>query len=66
MSLFKKGNSMKNFYVSGRIAQLDLGANVDADNKHMAPIVFKETYDRLLSFGSNELLILGVEEITEK
>lgn len=65
MSLFKKGNSMKKFYVSGRIAQLDLGANVDADadNKHMAPIVFKETYDRLLSFGSNELLILGVEEV---
>lgn len=63
MNLFKKGNSMKKFYVSGRIAQLDLGANVDADNKYMAPIVFKETYDRLLSFGSNELLILGVEEV---
>ncbi|MGG8343405.1 hypothetical protein [Streptococcus uberis] len=54
---------MKNFYVSGRIARLDLGAEVSAENVYMAPVVFKETYNRLLDFGSHELLILGVEEV---
>lgn len=54
---------MKKFYVSGQIAQLDLGATVLAENQHMASIVFKSTYDHLLRFGDHNLRILGVEEV---
>lgn len=57
---------MKNFYVSGRIAQLDLGAEVSAGNIYMAPIIFNRRYAHLLDFGSHELVILDVEEVTEK
>lgn len=52
---------MNKYYVTGKIAQLDLGAEIEAVNSFMAGIKFKETYKCLLSFGSHELLILDAE-----
>ena len=54
---------MKNYYVSGKIASLDLGANISAENPFMAAIVFKERYSHLLDFGSHILQVIGVEEV---
>ncbi|HEQ4752426.1 TPA: hypothetical protein VG240_001690 [Streptococcus pyogenes] len=54
---------MTKYYVSAKIANLYIGAETEAENQHMAPIAFKETYDHLFRFGSHKLIILGVEEL---
>ncbi|MFA1315465.1 hypothetical protein ACDK62_10280 [Streptococcus dysgalactiae] len=54
---------MTKYYVSAKIANLDIGAETEAQNQHMAPIAFKEMYAHLLKFGNHELIILGVEEV---
>lgn len=56
---------MKSYYVSGKIATLDLGATISAENPFMAAIVFKERYDKLLDFGSNILQVIDVEEVRD-
>ncbi|MFC5630102.1 MULTISPECIES: hypothetical protein [Streptococcus] len=56
---------MINYYVSGKIATLDLGATISAENPFMAAIVFKERYDKLLDFGSHTLQVIDVEEVQD-
>ena len=56
---------MKNYYVSGKIASLDLGGNISAENHFMAAIVFKERYSHLLNFGSHILQVVEVEEVQD-
>ncbi|MBF7094282.1 hypothetical protein IYQ92_03245 [Streptococcus sp. HF-1907] len=56
---------MRKFYVSGKIAQLDLGAEMDAENPYMAAISFKERYAHLLNFGSHDLQVLEVEDVVD-
>lgn len=56
---------MINYYVSGKIATLDLGATIIAENPFMAAIVFKERYDKLLDFGSHTLQVTDVEEVQD-
>ena len=41
---------MKKYYVTGQIAFLDVGAEVEAENPFMAAIKFKETYEQSLNF----------------
>lgn len=54
---------MNKYYVTGRIAFLDVGAEVEAENPFMAAIKFKETYEPSLHFGVHSLHVLEVEEL---
>lgn len=54
---------MGDYYISAKIAKLDLGAKITEENPYMAAIAFKETYNHLLNFGNHKLEILGVESI---
>lgn len=54
---------MKKYYVSGKIASLDLGAEVEANNPYTAAIKFNERYAPILDFGVNELEVREVEEV---
>ena len=54
---------MSKYYVTGQIAFLDVGAEVDAENQFMAGIKFKETYEPLLDFGVHVLHVIEVEEV---
>lgn len=56
---------MNKYYITGKIANLDLGATIHADNPFMAAIEFKERYENLLNFGSHPLQVLEVEEVTD-
>lgn len=53
---------MNKYYVTGRIASLDVGAEVEAENPFMAAIKFKKTYEPTLDFGFHSLHVLEVEE----
>lgn len=53
---------MNKYYVSAKIANLDIGAEVEAENQFMAGLLFKETYDKCLYFGKHCLVIEEVEE----
>ncbi|AGS05896.1 hypothetical protein KJR06_04820 [Streptococcus lutetiensis] len=54
---------MKKYYVSGKIAALDLGAEVEVSNPYAAAIKFNERYAPLLKFGVHELEVREVEEV---
>lgn len=54
---------MGDYYVSAKIAKLDLGAKITEENPYMAAIAFKDTYDHLLKFGNHKLEILEVDGI---
>lgn len=54
---------MKKYYVTGQIAFLDVGAEVEAENPFMAAVKFKETYEPSLHFGVHSLHVLEVEEV---
>ncbi|WP_175879880.1 hypothetical protein [Streptococcus thalassemiae] len=54
---------MRCFYVSGKIADLDLGSEINAENSFMAAIKFVKRYTDLLNFGSNEIKVSEVEEV---
>lgn len=56
---------MKIYYVSAKIAKLDLGAKIYAENPYMAAVAFKECYDHLLKFGSHTTQVLEVEEVLD-
>ena len=51
------------YYVSGKIAALDLGAEVEVSNPYAAAIKFNERYAPLLKFGVHELEVREVEEV---
>ena len=53
---------MKKYYVTGQIAFLDVGAEVEAENPFMAAIKFKKTYEPSLHFRVHSLHVLEVEE----
>ncbi|MFS9354701.1 hypothetical protein QM362_07595 [Streptococcus oralis subsp. tigurinus] len=55
---------MRCFYVSGKIADLDLGSEIYAENSFMAAIEFVKRYASLLKFGSNEIKVSEVEEVS--
>ena len=55
---------MRCFYVSGKIANLDLGSEINAENSFMAAIEFVKRYADLLKFGSNEIKVSEVEEVS--
>lgn len=55
---------MRCFYVSGKIADLDLGSEINAENSFMAAIEFVKRYDSLLKFGLSEIKVLEVEEVS--
>ena len=55
---------MRYFYVSGKIADLDLGSEINAENSFMAAIEFVKRYTDLLKFGLNEIKVLEVEEVS--
>ncbi|BBP09859.1 hypothetical protein [Streptococcus sp. 116-D4] len=55
---------MRCFYVSGKIADLDLGSEINAENSFMAAIEFVKRYTGLLKFGSNEIKVSEVEEVS--
>lgn len=57
---------MEKYYVSAKIANLDLGAEIIEKNPYMAAVTFKETYSHLLNFGSNPLEILDVDRMREE
>lgn len=54
---------MRCFYVSGKIADLDLRSEINAENSFMAAIEFVKRYTDLLKFGSNEIKVSEVEEV---
>lgn len=54
---------MRCFYVSGKIADLDLGSEINAENSFMAAIKFVKRYTDLLKFGLNEIKVSEVEEV---
>ena len=54
---------MNKYYVTGQIAFLDVGAEVEAENPFMAAIKFKENYEESLNFGVHSLHVLEVEEV---
>ena len=54
---------MKKYYVTGQIAFLDVGAEVEAENPFMASIKFKETYEPSLHFGVHSMHVFEVEEV---
>ncbi|MBZ2152835.1 hypothetical protein K1I86_09125 [Streptococcus cristatus] len=54
---------MRCFYVSGKIADLDLGSEINAENSFMAAIEFVKRYADLLKFSSNEIKVSEVEEV---
>lgn len=54
---------MHKYYVTGQIAFLDVGAEVEAENPFMAAVKFKETYEPSLHFGVHSLHVLEVEEV---
>ena len=54
---------MNKYYVTGQIAFLDVGAEVEAENPFMAAVKFKETYEPSLHFGVHSLHVLEVEEV---
>lgn len=56
---------MAKFYVSGKVARLDIGAEIEAENPYMAAIVFENTYEPLLHFGTHQMYVLEVEEVTD-
>lgn len=56
---------MPKYYVTGKIAQLDIGAEMSSDNAYMAAIVFKERYNPLLNFGTHQMVVLEVEEVAD-
>lgn len=55
---------MRCFYVSGKIADLDLGSEINAENSFMAAIEFVKRYTDLLKFGPNEIKVSEVEEVS--
>ena len=55
---------MRCFYVSGKIADLYLGSEINAENSFMAAIEFVKRYAGLLKFGSNEIKVSEVEEVS--
>ena len=55
---------MRCFYVSGKIADLDLGSEINAENSFMAAIGFVKGYTDLLKFCSNEIKVSEVEEVS--
>lgn len=58
---------MKKYYVSGKIARLDIGSEIEAENQYAAAIKFNELYSLLLcNFGVHELKIMEVEEVRWK
>lgn len=55
---------MKKYYVSGKIARLDIGSEIEVENQYAAAIKFNELYSLLLcNFGVHELKITEVEEV---
>ena len=54
---------MNKYYVTGQIAFLDVGAEVEAENQFMAAVKFKENYEESLNFGVHSLHVLEVEEV---
>lgn len=54
---------MRCFYVSGKIASLDLGSEINAENSFMAAIEFVKRYADLLKFGAHEIKVSEVEEV---
>lgn len=55
--------TMRCFYVSGKIADLDLGSEINAENSFMAAIEFVKRYTDLLKFGAHEIKVSEVEEV---
>ncbi|HEL1905456.1 hypothetical protein ACYKKI_03640 [Streptococcus suis] len=56
---------MPKYYVTGKIAQLDIGAEIEAETSYMAAIVFEKTYDPRLHFGTHQMLVSEVEEVAD-
>lgn len=56
---------MPKFYVTGQIGRLDIGAEIEAENSYMAATGFKQTYEPLLHFGTHQMSVLEVEEVTD-
>lgn len=56
---------MPKFYVTGKIASLDIGAEIDSENQFMAAIEFRERYDKLLEFGLHKIQVIEVEEVVD-
>ena len=55
---------MKKYYVSGKIANLDVGSKIVAKNKDQAAIEFHKLYSEIEDcFGLDELEIMEVEEV---
>lgn len=54
---------MTKFYVTGKVARLDIGAEIEAENPYMAAIVFEKTYEPLLHFGTNQMVVSDVMEV---
>lgn len=55
---------MRCFYVSGKIADLDLGSEINAENSFMVAIEFVKRYTDLLKFGAHEIKVSEVEEVS--
>ena len=54
---------MRCFYDSGKIGNLDLGSEINAENSFMAAIEFVKRYTDLLKFGAHEIKVSEVEEV---
>lgn len=55
---------MKKYYVSGKVANLDVGSEIEAKNKYQAAIEFHKLYSEIEDcFGLDELEIAEVEEV---
>lgn len=52
---------MKKYYVSGKVANLDVGSEIEAKNKYQAAIEFHKLYSEIEDcFGLDELEINDV------
>lgn len=53
---------MSRYYVTAKIAQLDLGATVEAENQYMATIKFVDEYKHKLRCDNEKITVLEVED----
>ena len=54
---------MKKYYVSGKVANLDVGSEIEAKNKYQAAIEFHKLYSEIEDCFLDELEITEVEEV---